>query len=1578
MINKVFFTFFSMILFSCFSYAEGDATNLNAHRIGLSWSSDSVNNALTVSPYGDGMFNERIDMASGGVSFFNDEINLPGNFDLPMSINYRYDTNYPFYRGWYVDTARISYTFVSSTEDTSTLPESWRNKKFCSQELKSNRSEVRFLEALQVSGNFEINIPGQIQSLLVKNEDKWGKSKSEYPYITKDNWIISCYLEGGSEGFVAHSPAGDKYYFTDFSISTTLNEWGQIIDSSRDVVYWQYRADLKLTRVEDKFGNWINYSYSPLKITASDGRVLEAEKGGDESNRKNVQNSTVVRGYNESSPDEKKEWTIVNYKSKSWRDPLETEFFLPSGRSWKYKLNYVDAEPADLALASGEEVEFRIGCGLVNLSKQTLTVKHPSNAVANFYVQQRGDSSVNLPYPSSFGPLPYCSPRLSVTKKEVNYSKDKNYVWLYTYSKARNDYSSYGEIKDISKVSDKKIFSGDAPDNIIKYYFKWTKIQAPDGSSKKYYINRDNRSPYQGRVFAIETKEKLGEPDKKIEKFDFWSSTSLGVVHSSAGSNMSLSQQQVALSFHSVEIDNTIYNNTYKEFNKYGVAKNIIQELNGDKFVIKKSYFHDEENWMLNLPTTNEYTIYSGDELRSKQTSETKYSKFSSGNNNFSNLYLKSSFLKNGLEQYSYLSYHDDGNVNKIERNGSSFSGNKISEVYSIYNAGIATSLAIKNRYEDGFVNKTYKVGLFGEITEEVDFNGNTAYFGYDEDGRVTSINLEDESSNKWMDTKFEWDDTTNTRTIKRCKLNELKECTESTPSVKVVETYDNLLRLTQTKTIDDTANADATTSVRYQNFEYDYQNRQTFASFVSTDSTESKGSSTTYDALGRTKTVSVSGLGETKYEYLADNKIKVTDPLSNVITTTYQAFGTPEYKIATFIDSPEEVDTSIAVNLFGQVEAITQSGSSSDGTAVSAVEKRVYDTNQNLCVITRPDVGNTIFGYNALGQMIWKKEGVTDTDCVATKPADAIEYVYDNVGDLYKINYPENSNTPSVTYTLDNNGNLTGLTAGDVTHSYVYNNQNLLEVEQLLIKGQLPLEIDYGYNALQQRSHLAYPDGTTVYFNPNGYGEPTRTVTYKAGTDVIELKFATDASYYANGMLKGFTYGNGVTHSLTLDQTSLLPDVLQDSRDTKNIVKLDYSFDKGGNVTAILDEVQPTYSLTSLVYDDLHRLTSVTGGTAIGNSSIKYDALGNIESYTSKDRNLTYTYNRTTNRLSSVKGAGTNGKYANLGYDTRGNIINNGAYQLNFNLANQLTSAKNNTYLYDGHNRRVKQVEQSGTSYSLYSQDGTLLYREKGDTITGDGVNYIYLGKKLIAKYGDVKPTSEADSRQHYRPFGETLETPKDDVGYTGHKFDKELGLSYMQARYYDPVIGRFYSNDPVDVLGHMSRGENVHGFNRYNYAYNNPFKYIDPDGEAPKSNRDGDAGAAIAAAILVGTGVWTDEQAQLSKGIKPKTISRAKRRASRAAQRAKTNPRVATSQASSNVQANTYGEVNLRGQTKVGMDGKTDIGIQDGSKDRGNNTTDHKPAIDVGNLKAGEQPGRNGQPRIKNEHKVKEDIKQ
>ena len=48
--------------------------------------------------------------------------------------------------------------------------------------------------------------------------------------------------------------------------------------------------------------------------------------------------------------------------------------------------------------------------------------------------------------------------------------------------------------------------------------------------------------------------------------------------------------------------------------------------------------------------------------------------------------------------------------------------------------------------------------------------------------------------------------------------------------------------------------------------------------------------------------------------------------------------------------------------------------------------------------------------------------------------------------------------------------------------------------------------------------------------------------------------------------------------------------------------------------------------------------------------------------------------------------------------------------------------------------------------------------------------------------------------------------------------------------VRYYDPVAGRFLSTDPV-----LTDQNSAAHFNRYTYALNNPYKYIDPDGRMP-----------------------------------------------------------------------------------------------------------------------------------------------
>jgi len=75
------------------------------------------------------------------------------------------------------------------------------------------------------------------------------------------------------------------------------------------------------------------------------------------------------------------------------------------------------------------------------------------------------------------------------------------------------------------------------------------------------------------------------------------------------------------------------------------------------------------------------------------------------------------------------------------------------------------------------------------------------------------------------------------------------------------------------------------------------------------------------------------------------------------------------------------------------------------------------------------------------------------------------------------------------------------------------------------------------------------------------------------------------------------------------------------------------------------------------------------------------------------------------------------------------------------------------------------------------------------------------------------------------YAPYGaQVLGTPPSGpTGYTGHVNDVESGLVYMQARYYDPAVGRFLSVDPISVLKK---------FSRYTYASNNPIANIDPGG--------------------------------------------------------------------------------------------------------------------------------------------------
>ena len=63
---------------------------------------------------------------------------------------------------------------------------------------------------------------------------------------------------------------------------------------------------------------------------------------------------------------------------------------------------------------------------------------------------------------------------------------------------------------------------------------------------------------------------------------------------------------------------------------------------------------------------------------------------------------------------------------------------------------------------------------------------------------------------------------------------------------------------------------------------------------------------------------------------------------------------------------------------------------------------------------------------------------------------------------------------------------------------------------------------------------------------------------------------------------------------------------------------------------------------------------------------------------------------------------------------------------------------------------------------------------------------------------------------------------------GYTAHEHLDWFGLINMNARLYDPALGRFLSPDP-----YVQAPDFTQNFNRYSYCLNNPLKYTDKSGE-------------------------------------------------------------------------------------------------------------------------------------------------
>jgi len=257
--------------------------------------------------------------------------------------------------------------------------------------------------------------------------------------------------------------------------------------------------------------------------------------------------------------------------------------------------------------------------------------------------------------------------------------------------------------------------------------------------------------------------------------------------------------------------------------------------------------------------------------------------------------------------------------------------------------------------------------------------------------------------------------------------------------------------------------------------------------------------------------------------------------------------------------------------------------------------------------------------------------------------------------------------------------------------------------------------------------------------------------------------------------------------------------------------------------------------------YDELNRLKTVDYGDG-QTQGYSFDAMGNRTQKTdSVNGSEGYTFNAA-NMLLTRAGSG----YTN---DLDGNTLTGGGRTNTWDSQNRLAQcvhgADTSSFVYgaDGIRRRST-VNGTTTDFVL---DNSIFIRERraGANIAtylvgargpeyrrddSSGAVRWYLYDGLGSVLGEVDPTGTVTSSRKYDVYGLVRGgtnpggTSKHKfVGALGHPSEDETGLTYMRARYYDPVVGRFASEDPAQD-----------GVNWFSYCGANPICRCDATGKA------------------------------------------------------------------------------------------------------------------------------------------------
>ncbi|QDO85861.1 RHS repeat protein [Shewanella psychropiezotolerans] len=1134
-------------------------------------------------------FGDRIDLSNGTVQFSYKDVSIPLNSQLDMSVKRIFQSsvlkesnNKSFgSAGWYLDIPHINLSLMFRYNR---LSHGWDTNQECIN-LHQDQGDIEIDESWKGA---ILHVPDQTHEAMLYNKTSQGGR-----LVTKSNWSINCFArqDGKGQGFKAVSPNGVTYYF---DIKQTINtgKFDQIWKTS------YHQGYMYVSKVEDRFGNYINYEYSSdnsqlLSLKSNDGAVIRISYI-DDLTRKIVSNIKTYSVNNAGSEVYTgKQWQYVygdNIHYGKWLKSV----ILPNGSSWEYEgfgsgITYSPSFGVPEAKCIIDTMTGEIGGS--TFSKVT----HPNGAkatfervteISGFSNQPNFDNHVkaqtmrrNPIFKLHYHPRCFLVKRL---KKKTIQNINASSVWIYDFEEGLGGFVASGNSSPYDGDPIATAMTGSVPTQYVDAInYRRVTVTRPDLSKTVSYVNRDYASITQGKTVYSEEYAangvKLSSTYNDFEQFPQQTGTNF-TSHGNPNERYKLNTKKVTYRNLLPDGTDTFYTD-YSGYDQFGHPSQVkaSSDVSAIKHYTKRHYYNDYTNWLIGLPTSREL---SSDGVSWSKINESTYYSASGG---YKSLPYQTKVMGKVLKKVS--SYHADGNVKRVD-----YEGVLRYELFEDYYRGQARKVTLPCGITNGCNTANgssantmvarFQINVDGSTKSVTDFKGYKTSYSYNPVGWVTKVDYGD---SRWVDKIISYSKVVSAGdgiSGSGILAGQQKQVIAQAGYQKTIY-YDAMLRKTLTRQ-KDTADSSSTS---YNSYAFDFENRPTLQSFPSSSASNTVGMATDYDALGRVKTSTRQSDGASStIEYLSGNKQRVTDAKGNVTTTTYLAYGSPSYDKPTLIQAPDSSNTSIAYNKFGQVTSISQG---------SVTEKRLYDGYQQLCKTSRPETGVTAYGYNAQRQPIWYAEGTNggSSGCAASSvPAShKVLLGYDNLGQLSIENFPDA--TPDNRYRYDANGNLASLVSGSgsstISWSYLYNSLNLIEKETLSMDSK-SMVLDWGYNSLGAVSSLKYPSGKTISYSPNALGQPTKAA-------LGNINYASNAKYHPNGQLKQLTYGNGLVRNVALDTTGRI-DAISDTKGSSYLLRLDPSYDRNDNVAGLIDWVDRSNDIGSMSYDGLDRLKSADG----------------------------------------------------------------------------------------------------------------------------------------------------------------------------------------------------------------------------------------------------------------------------------------------------------------------------------------------------------------------------------------------